>query len=371
MDEKQQSEIVVIGAGVIGASIALELRRRGRQVCLVDRGDFGAEATGAAAGIIGAHSETESEVSAELGVRSAGLYRELVTEVEEETGVDVDYHQHGTLFLAYGADETRRLRDRAKRCARLGGSFEEVDADRLRRLEPRLKAPSPGTAILFPSEGRVDGRRLTHALVERLAQLGGSARRGCEVLRVSRAGNRVVGVETTGGGIVCDTVVDASGAWFGALSGGRCAAVAPQRGQMLHLRGSRTLFRRTVYTESGYLVPRGPRGVLVGSTRELVGFEKGVTAGGLLGLLSRGFSLSESLRSASVEGWWSGLRPASDDGLPLVGPWPDVRGYLVATGHGRNGVLLAPVTAHLVADLMDGREVPLAQVLRPERFDLN
>ncbi len=363
-------EIVVIGGGVIGVAVARALRMRGRNVCLVERDRPGSESSGAAAGILGAVSETDSDAVAVLGLRSVQFYRTLVDELRRDTGREIDYWKEGTLRLAHGEQETARLQVRVERAGRVGAGADWIDADRLARMEPGLGADEERRAVLFPDEGRVEGAALCEALAADFVGRGGTLLSGTEIRRVAIEGGVATGVEVESGAIACDAVVDAAGAWSGQFHGGPDIPVEPLRGQMVCLRAQRPFFRHTVYTESVYAAARRDGRLLLGSTRESVGYRKEVTCGGAGAILRRAFAIAPGARGLAVSGWWSGLRPLSVDGLPLVGFWPGLPNYMVATGHGRNGLLLAPVTAEIVADLFDGRTSPEAEALDPARLAL-
>ncbi len=360
-------DIVVIGGGVIGASAARVLRMQGRDVCLIERSAPGGESSGAAAGILGALSETDSDLLARLGMRSVRLYRSMITDLVEATGRNIDFWKEGTIRIAFDAEGESALAARVSRADRLGATAIALDRAQLRRLEPDLAAAGDRLTVLFPDEGRVEGRSLCRALIDDFAARGGVVMRHTAVRRVVVEGGRVSGVETPSQAIACDAVVDAAGAWAGGFEGAPDIPVEPVRGQMVCVTLSRPLFRHTIYTDRVYAAARRDGRLLLGSTRERVGFVKLVSAAGVAGILARGFRLSGAIRQAAVTAWWCGLRPCSRDGLPLVGFWPGLDGYLVATGHGRNGVLLAPITAELIADAFDGRVGTDAALLDPGR----
>jgi len=368
----EQTEIVVAGAGVIGASIARQLRLSGRRVVLIDRGAVAGEASGAAAGILGVFSETGDDTLTRLGMRSASAYPGLIGELLEATGIAVEYSRTGTLFLAPTAAEGERLAQRRRRCARLGAVIDQVSADQLCRLEPHLSRRAAGVgALLFHGEGRVDSAALARACTAEFAARGGRFRQGCRLDAVVVQTGRVTGVVTDDGEIGCDVVVDARGAWSASGVPGVRVEVEPVRGQMVCVRGPRRVFGHTIYRENVYASPRRDGRVLLGSTREPVGFENAVTATGAGSILRRAFEIAGDLQRLPVDGWWSGLRLASPDGLPIVGFAPEVEGYMLATGHGPNGILLAPVTAAIVSELLDGVARAEDEALSPARPTLH
>jgi len=364
-----QTEVAVVGAGLIGALCARELRRRGRRVVLVERAGPAAEASGAAAGIIGTFSETDTLPLATLAAHSARLYPELIAELGADRGEPLDYTRAATIFVAASAEEVARLSARRQRCTQVGGKCEELSPTAARTLEPMLDGVA-GAAALFHGEGRVDSAALTRACVEDMQRLGGTLVEGEGAARIRVDGGRVGGVEVANQTIACDAVVDARGAWALSELTDR-DWIRPVRGQMVCLRDRRRAFAHTVYRESVYFAARRDGRLLVGSTREEGGFDKAVTAGAVAGILQRAFELCGRLRELEVADCWSGLRPMARDGMPVVGFVPGVSGYLIAGGHGRNGVLLAPITAVMIADLVDGARRPEQQAVDPARASLN
>ncbi len=363
-----QTEVAVVGAGLIGALCARELQRRGRRVVLVERSRPAAEASGAAAGIIGTFSETDTPALTTLAAHSAGLYPELIAELRAAGDYALDYARAATIFVAASEEEAGRLRERERRCLEVGGKCDELSPRAARTLEPILDRFT-GAAALFHGEGRVDSAALTSACVDDFQRRGGRLIAGEGAARIHLDGDRVGGVEVAGETIACDAVVDARGAWALAEVTGR-DWVRPVRGQIVCLRARRRVFAHTVYRESVYFAARRDGRLLIGSTREEAGFDKAVTAGAVAGILRRAFELCGHLRDFEVADYWSGLRPVSRDGMPLIGWLPGVSGYLLAGGHGRNGVLLAPITALIVADLVDGTTRPEYQAVCPARASL-
>ncbi len=366
--EMERHEIVVIGGGAMGLAAARALRIRGHDVCLIERGAVGGEASGAAAGILGAVSETDRDDLARLGARSVSQYRALIPELCDATGVCIDFWKEGTIRLAYSPEENGSLRERLERAGRVGVAANFLEPAEVHRLEPDLAIAPDQLAVLFPDEGRVEGASLCAALGRDFVARGGALRCSEKVRRVTVEGGKVSGVEADGVRISCDAVVDCAGAWSGGFEGAPEVPVEPVRGQIVCLHAARPLFRHTIYTDAIYAAARRDGRLLVGSTRERVGYEKQVTAEGVASILGRAFRLSSSLRSLAVAGWWSGLRPVSADGMPIVGFWPGLVGYFVATGLGRNGILLAPVISGVVADCFEGRATAESGLLDPARL---
>jgi glycine oxidase len=359
-------DVVVVGGGVVGCAVAFELAREGQGVVLLERGELAGEASGAAAGMLLPLGESSGEGPlAALGRRSLALFPGLVAELRERSGIDPELVVCGALHLAEDARAAARLRARAEVLAEPGAEW--LEPAEVRALEPRL-GPHVAGALFARGEAHVRSALLTRAAAGAAASLGARIETGVPVLGLLRNGERVVGVVTASGPIAAGCVVLCAGAWSPALA--PCALpIVPVRGQILALEAPRPALGPILSGAAGYLVPRRDGSVVVGATQERVGFERRVTAAGLAQLLAAAQELVPALGACGFRGAWSGLRPATPDGLPAVGPAPGAPGLVLAAGHHRNGVLLAPVTARLVADLLLGKALPPeAAALAPGRF---
>jgi glycine oxidase len=320
--------IAVVGAGVIGCAAAERLQRAGHQVTVYERDRVGAHASGAAAGLLAPYSEDERDA----GARSLRMFPELAARLREETGIDVQFHDMDSLTPAFDPAEEALLQ-------RAGGRW--LNAIELRRLEPGLHPDCRGAA-LFP-ESQVTPPLFTKALAE------AARRRGAEI----REGARVSSPADVAGG---DVVVLAAGPWTADLATafGVEVPVWPSRGQLVRLRPAparKQPLTRMLTHQGRYLVPKPDGAVVAGSTEEEVGFDARPTADGVRGLLDFARWMVPALGDATVEEVWAALRPATADGEPIVRRAGER--LLVATGHNRNGILLAPITAEIVAGLVD------------------
>ncbi len=352
-------DVLVIGGGVIGCAVARAVARPGRSVLLVDRGAIGGEASSAAAGVLSVASGDADGSS--LALRRAGLLRfpALAAALREETGVDVELDLDGAIVLALDEEEAAALRERAARRRAQGLGAEWLDADALHEAEPQANPAACGGA-LHPGDGRVTCERLVEALAEAARRRGASLVPGAEVRAAERRGERLVRVRVAGTWIVPGTVVLAAGAWAA-----RVAGIAPDlpvravRGQMLALRAPAGRLRHVLFHGDGCLTPR-PRGgeVLVGGTVEDAGFDKAVTAPGVLALLDDVRRIVPAALDWPIARLWAGLRPHAPGGGPLIGRHPRLDNLIVATGHYRNGILLAPLTAEAVAAAVEGAAMP-------------
>ncbi len=361
--------VTVIGGGVIGCAVAYELAKAGAAVTLVERGEVGGEASGAAAGMLVPPTEAAAGGPfRDLILASLALYPDLVAALTEETGIDVQYTRSGLLLPARGEGRARALQTVARFGGTVGLDLEWVEGEALRGLEPGLSPRLLGAAY-SPDGHHVNPGLLTQALARAAAGRGAVLRQGAPVAGFVRRGERVTAVRIGGETIAADHVVLAAGAWTGTLARRLAAEVPtrPMRGQMLAYRS--TAVRHMVWGEDGYLVPKAGGFTFAGATVEDAGFRPRTTARGLVRLRRMAASLVPALRYAEVASAWAGLRPGSPDGLPIIGRLPGWRNVYVATGHFRNGILLAPITGKLLSQLvLEGRtEMPL-EPFGAERF---
>jgi glycine oxidase len=348
----------VVGGGVMGCACAWQLARAGARVVVLERSVPGAEASSAAAGILGAQVEAHGDGPlAALGRESRRLYPRFVKELARSTGIDVEYRESGVLKVAASAPKAREL---ARSVAWLEPRPRSVDRAWLRKHEPELSARLAG-GVLFEGDARIDPRLLLRALHIAAANAGVVFRSGAYVRHVVKDNGRAVGVALDDGHVVRGThVLVAAGSWT-TLVGGvglRDGSVQPVRGQIVELETSEPVLRRVVFGPKTYLVPRDDGRVLVGSTMEFVGYRREVTAGAVRDLLTAALALCPVLEGAQLRASWSSFRPFSPDELPFIGE-SDSKGLLLATGHHRNGILLAPVTAAIIAALVLGRRTPV------------
>ncbi len=352
-------DVVVVGAGVLGSSVALRLAQAGRKVVVLERAVPGAEASSAAGGILSPGVEAvEPGPFYALCRASLARYPEFVRDVEALSGMSVGLRALGTLEIALDDDHAKVLAARAEKILRHGLPVEVLDDAAVRRLEPRISPEARG-ALFFADESSLDPRLLGRAVYVAAARAGASFVTG-QVRRIVSEGGRVVGVDHDAGRIEAARVVLAAGAWSQRVEGNGlpAGAVRPVRGQMALLDTRPPLLSRVVFSGHGYVVPRPDGRVLTGSTMEEVGFEKAVTAGGLRHVLDVAIGIAPALANAPVVETWSNFRPASPDGEPILGEGT-LPGLLYATGHTRNGILLTPVTADAIAALVLGRAPPV------------
>jgi glycine oxidase len=353
------TDVVVVGAGLQGCSVALRLAEAGAKVTVLERAIPGAEASSAAGGILSPGVEAlDPGPFYALCKASLDRYEGFARDVEQRSGLWVEFRRNGTLEVALDADHADLLAARAEKLEKAGLPVEVLDDVELRKLEPAI-APDARGALFFPEEASVDPRLLARAVYIAAARAGARFVTG-QAHRVVVEGGRAVGVDHSTGLLPAAAVVLAAGSWSLLVEGNGLPprAVRPVRGQIAVLDARTPVLSRVVFSGHGYVVPRSDGRILCGSTMEDVGFEKAVTAAGLSHVLEVALGIAPSLAAASVVETWSNFRPASPDGEPILGAGT-VPGLFYATGHTRNGILLAPVTADAVTAAVLGRPAPV------------
>jgi glycine oxidase len=366
-DRTASSDVVVIGGGVIGLTVAWRAAQRGHVVCVLERGELGAGTSRVAAGMLAPVTEADAGELAllELGLRSARAWPAFAEELAAASGADPGLRRCGALVVARDDDEAAALERELALRLHLGLDVERVLPSAARRLEPAL-APTLRLALAVPGDHAADPRALLLALTEASRRAGAQLRTGAEVRSIRVRDGRVAGAELAGGELVrASRVVVAAGAWSGAIGGlpaGARIPLRPVKGQILRLRDPQGpgLLERIVRFEGGYLVPRGDGRYVLGATMEERGFDTTVTAGALYELLRDAGELVPGVHELVVEETAAGLRPATPDNAPVLGASGEVAGLVWAAGHHRNGILLAPVTAELVTGVLDGAAAPPA-----------
>jgi glycine oxidase len=364
-------EIIVVGAGIVGCAIACELARRGVSVHVVDERTAGMGATQAAAGILAPHLEGGSSPEfLNLLVRSLGLFDDFIGRVQADSGVTVPYRRTGTLQVAVTDAGLHQIRNAAARLDAQGVSFDLLDEQTVRAEEPHLDRSVIG-ALLVKSHGFVAPGELIRALADAARRHGARVTEGSRVRRMTQAGGNLV-VETDRGPLAGSAVVLAAGSWSGQIEIPgltRGVPVHPIRGQLLRLAWHGPALRRVIWSDRCYVVPWDDGTLLVGATVEDAGFDERTTVAGVRELLEAACAIIPGASTAAFLGARAGLRPASADLRPIIGPSRIVPNLMYATAHYRNGILLAPLTAALVADaLLDNRVDPALAALSPQRF---
>jgi glycine oxidase len=350
-------DVVVVGGGVIGLSIAYCLAREGVSATVLDRGELGKGASWAGAGMIPPHVERlRTNPTVDLRSWSAILYPEWSGTLLEETGIDNGYRKTGGVDVAATPDEDNELKTSAGRWRSEKIVYERLSPGDFGRVEPALN-PNLRVAYYLPDRAQIRNPRHLKALAGSLEGRGVDLRPGSAVVRFESKAGRVTAVRTEDESIPCGMAVVAAGAWSSGVLArlGVRVETPPLKGQIVLLKGDRPLLRRIVEHGKNYLVPRDDGRILIGATEEEAGFDTRTTSEALRDLLAEAHRLCPGLTEARVERSWAGLRPGSVDSKPYLGFAPGWSNVIVATGHKRAGLQLAPATAEVIADLVLGR----------------
>ena len=369
------SDVLIIGGGVIGLTIARELYKKGvRKITILERGEVGKEASHAAAGMLAPHAETEKlDEFYYFCDESNKLYPNLAAELFDETAVDIELDRNGTLYLAFTETDVLEIRRRFEWQKSAGLQVAHLSAQETRQAEPFV-SPDVLESLFFPNDWQVENRKLVQAL-QKFAELGGiEIRENTEITSLLIENRKITGAETVSEKFFAEKVVLAGGAWTSLVKtqGFTIPKVNPIRGQMISFHTAKRLFQKVIYSPRGYLVPRADGRILAGASVEDVGFDKNTTESEIALLRENTLEIAPSLVNLEVAEKWAGLRPLAADGLPILGSFPQVENFFVATAHYRNGILLAPLTAKILAEnIVDNEISDYLKIFGTERFQLN
>lgn len=376
LNSRLTADVAIVGAGVIGLSVARALLLRGvHHVTLIDRAQPGAEASSAAGGILAPQIEADhADEFFQLACASRDMFPAFAGALYEETDIDVELNTTGTLYLGFTEENESDLRQRHDWQTRAGLSVELLSPGDAKDLEPYI-SDRVRCALRFPNDFQVENRKLLEALVIANARHGARSMTGCDVHAVQIERGKVRGLETSLGFVSTPLVVLAAGAWTSFIDSPDMTlpqiGVEAVRGQMLCFEAQTHIAHHVIYSSRGYLVPRRDGRLLAGSTTEHVGFDKNVTDDGIQTIKSMALEIAPALGHLPLIDSWAGLRPRAADGLPVLGPYAGIEGLVYATGHYRNGILLAPITGELIASAIVEDVTPgLLTSFSPERFQL-
>lgn len=372
-------DVLIIGGGVIGLSLARELHRlKAGRIAIVERGELGREASYAAGGMLAPNAENEAvDDFYRVCDRSRSMFPTLAEELLAETGVDIELDRSGTLYTAFTEADSEHLGLRFERQVAAGIPVEKLDAPQALEAEPGL-SPKVRESLYLRNDWQVENRRLLAALAEY------AKRNGIEIVENSSVGSLITegpdarGALVNGGVLSAGVTVLATGAWTSVIKIGDAVMplkVRPIRGQMVSFMPANRMFKRVIYSPRGYLVPRADGRILAGATVEDVGFDKRTTDLAIEQLRATAIEIGPGLAAENISEKWSGLRPFAGQGHPIIGAIPGHDNLFVATAHYRNGILLAPVTAKLLAErIVNGRssaQLDLFAPGRPTELELN
>jgi glycine oxidase len=369
------SDVLIIGGGVIGLSIARALHKKGvRKITILERGALGAEASHAAAGMLAPNAGTEkTDEFFHLCQESNKLYEAFAAELQDETDIDIELDRQGTLYVALTDDDAREIGRRFEWQRGAGLAVERLTARETRTMEPFL-SPDVRESLFFPDDHQVENRKLLHAL-EKYAETNRiEIRENTEIKELLMENGEITGAQSDAEKFFAGTVVLATGAWTSLVKaeGLIMPKIKPVRGQMIAFHTAKRLFQKVIYSPRGYLVPRADGRVLAGATVEDAGFDKSVTDAGIALLWETAMEIAPSFVNLEIAEKWAGLRPLSADGLPVLGNFPPAENLYLATAHYRNGILLAPLTAKILAEsIVENVDSHYLKVFSPNRFAPN
>lgn len=375
--EKSKSStapVAVIGGGIIGLSVAWQLLRRGYGVTVFERESAPHGASWASAGMLAPNSEVgfEEEPFLRVALASMKLYPRFLQELNADSGKKLAVESCGSLMVAFDRDDTERIRRLFDFRVELGLPVEWLNGREARAKEPLL-SPKVTAAVWLPDDGQVNNRHVVDALRIAVVSRGGALRKGVTATAVRTSANHITHVRTSDGVAErASRVVVAAGCWSNRIEGvpeDMRPPVRPVKGQVVSLRMSEDFgFEHMVRAPDVYLLPKNDGRLVVGATQEEMGFDTSPTAGGVFKLLERAWEAMPSIYDLAIESIDVGLRPGSRDNEPIVGATP-IDNLYYATGHFRHGILLAPVTAYELCDLIDGKEMsPYMTLTDPMRF---
>ena len=337
-------DVIISGAGIIGVSIALEMRSYGAQVLVLDSRTPGSEASSAAAGMLAATDPETPAALRPMAIASAELFPDYVRNIEAAAQMQADFRRLGTIALMENASVPRE--------------YKNLSAAELQKLEPGLQ--TKGHPSFFVQEDSVDPLLLMQAALA-AARNQGIEIRGHAAVQEIRSRGKEIEVTSEAGTFTAHSFVNCQGAWSG-------APVKPRKGQMLYVQPGKNILQHVMRTPEVYVVPRSTGKILIGATVEDVGFDKSVSSSTIQNLFTAAIAYLPDLASAPIIQSWAGLRPGSPDDLPIIGP-TEIPGCFIASGHFRNGILLAPITAKIMADLIQDRPAQLdISPFSPARF---
>jgi glycine oxidase len=360
----EQFDAVIVGGGVIGCSIAWRLSQSGMRVAVVERGGIGKEASWAAGGILSPLAEADSpDDFFHLCAASRAGYPDFVRELREASGIDIEYRTDGTIYLTLTDEDEEELEGRWQWQHEAGLNVKRLNPDCVHKLEP-IVSERLRWALKFPDDHQVDNRRMIKALEVAARRADVTFLTHTEALSLLLAGEEVRGVITARNELQARVVVIAAGSWSSMIGARRDEpgfkryfSIEPIRGQMLAVEMADRPLHHIVYSRRAYLVPRYSGYVIAGSTVEEAGYDARVTAGGIGSIIQRALEIAPGLADRAIVETWAGLRPKVNrayfrDEWPVLGEDARIRGLIYATGHYRNGILLTPITATAISELI-------------------
>ncbi len=351
-------DVAIIGGGIVGASIAFQVAKRGFRVVVLEKERIASQASSAAAGMLGAQSEFSSESPLiPLALKSRALFPTLAEELKELTGIDIGLVQKGMLKIALTDKEAEELRQHYQFWKALDVSVCWFTTNEVVAMEPSVTQELVG-AMYLPNDGQVNARDLSIAFAKAAAVYGAEWREYTEVISIDKETEQMYRVRTNAGMVGANAVVIATGAWAAQFLAktGIDIPMYPVKGECVFVTMEKPVIKTTIFGQNGcYIVPKKGNKLLIGATSTPNTFDKKVSVQGIASLLEQAQQILPNIREAEWEKAWAGTRPQTEDGLPYIGEHPNYERVWIAAGHYRNGILLSPITGVLVADLIEGK----------------
>ncbi|BCJ86424.1 glycine oxidase ThiO [Effusibacillus dendaii] len=352
-------DVCIIGGGIIGTAIAYYTARKGLRPLILERSTFGSQSTQAAGGMLGAQVETNTpDPLFQFAVQSRAMFQDLQAELKELSGYDIELQTAGMIRLAVSEEDRASLLAKQEWQTQFGQRAEWMEDADIRKMAGDLFGATYG-GLFLPDDLQVRSMAMLQALLAGARKLGAEVQEHTEVINFLQEGGRVIGVETGNGPFYADQTVLAAGAWSGLISRriGLDLPVFPVKGQSILAKASSPITPFTVFTHGTYFVPKISGHLYIGATMEQVGFDKTHTLQGINRILTDATRILPSIKQLGIHSTLVGLRPGSADGLPYIGSIEGIEGLHVASGHLRNGILLAPLTGLVVSELLTGQPV--------------
>ncbi|MDQ0268233.1 glycine oxidase ThiO [Cytobacillus purgationiresistens] len=360
-------DVIVVGGGINGSSIAFHLAKRGYKVTVIEQGKIAGKASGAAAGILGAQTElTEDGPLFQLARQSRAMFPDIINELEELSGVQIGYQSRGVYKVASTENHAQKLKTLVHLQTNAGEKAEWLNIEELKRRESAISNTLLG-AMYIPEDGQVQAYEFSLAFARAAMTLGAEFYEYTSVHDFLIKDEKVQGVQTSQGDLLSDSVIVAAGAWSSLLleKTGLTLPVFPVKGECFSVISQKQLVKATIFSDDCYIVPKKSGRLIVGATVKPNTFDEKVSFGGISALMEKAIRLLPDIANAEWVNAWAGIRPISGDGLPFLGEHPNYKQLYIATGHFRNGILLAPVTGKLIADYIDGNRLDI------KSFDLS
>ncbi|MFZ3589849.1 glycine oxidase ThiO [Bacillus sp. DJP31] len=354
---KQHYDVLVIGGGIIGHSIAYSLSKRGKSVLILEKEKINQRATSAAAGMLAVQAEfTEAGPLFELARDSRNMFPSLAQELKERTNIDIELIKKGMLSVALTEEKVHQLQASTRFQKATGEETSWLSDNEVRRLEPHLSKKVLG-AMYAPNDGQVSAPKLAASFAKGAESLGTRILEYTEVVDFIIEEGRVQGVITNTENFYTETVVVTCGAWTQHIiqKSNLIPPIYPVKGECFSVRTTEELLAKTIFSEDCYIVPKREGRLIVGATMIPHNYDETVTVAGISQLLKSAINLLPALEGAEWEKSWAGIRPQTFDGQPYLGEHPFIKGLYVASGHFRNGILLSPITGEIMADMIEGK----------------